>query len=753
MKKLLLWGLSLWMTLSAALPSAIVQAQDRDTRNNNDNKPETRVNGRILKTYQEDNATASPQAEGAAATQAVKQRPLWVENALQRSLDFLSKPAAPTSEQADGGTRSVARNARQEFGLVSAQQDDLGFTHVRLNQFRNGIRVFGGQVVTHLNANNVASVSGQDFDTAEVETTPAISSENALAAAKNALKYQGKFESEPNANLVILPNSLFKSDDDKGTTLVYHVELQIEDGTDATAHHQYFINAKDGSVVWHFNSLDHGTGYGLYTGGGVFIKTRQTFSFPLFKYSMIDDDRGDATTLNNGVLFEKNLIDVWGNGTNSNAESAGVDAHYGMMKTWDYFRFVHGRLGIDGAGYKMVANVHYGTNYNNAFWNGTRITFGDGNGTTFSPLVSMDVVAHEITHGLTQKTAGLIYSKESGALNESFSDIFGTMVEYYAGLHPDFLIGEDCYTPGTSGDALRSMVNPTLYGDPDHYTNRYTGTGDNGGVHTNSGIPNNAFYLLSQGGTNGTSHLSVAGIGRAKAAAIFFRALTVYMTASDRFIDARRWTLQAARDLYGLGSAEYNSVAQAWRDWVPQLVRTGVGNVFGNIGDVWSTANHFLQGKVGSGFEMGMRVITNTFFGIGGLLDPATEMRLPRRSEDFGQTLGVWGFGPGPYVVLPFMGPSSLRDAVGLPLDRYYSAPTWVFDVDAYLASALQLINLRADLLATTQLLNEVSLDRYSFVRDAYLSRRLDQVYDGNPPLEKFDDDAADPPPTPKKGT
>ena len=202
-----------------------------------------------------------------------------------------------------------------------------------------------------------------------------------------------------------------------------------------------------------------------------------------------------------------------------------------------------------------------------------------------------------------------------------------------------------------------------------------------------------------------------------------------------------------------IDDAVLKPVAQAWRDWVPQLVRTGVGNVFGNIGDVWSTANHFLQGKVGSGFEMGMRVITNTFFGIGGLLDPATEMRLPRRSEDFGQTLGVWGFGPGPYVVLPFMGPSSLRDAVGLPLDRYYSAPTWVFDVDAYLASALQLINLRADLLATTQLLNEVSLDRYSFVRDAHLSRRLNQVYDGNPPLEKFDDDAADPPPTPKKGT
>jgi phospholipid-binding lipoprotein MlaA len=106
------------------------------------------------------------------------------------------------------------------------------------------------------------------------------------------------------------------------------------------------------------------------------------------------------------------------------------------------------------------------------------------------------------------------------------------------------------------------------------------------------------------------------------------------------------------------------------------MVRTGVSNFFGNIGDVWSTANHFLQGKVGSGLEMGMRVLTNTLFGLGGVLDPATEMRLPRRSEDFGQTLGVWGLPAGPYVVLPLLGPSSLRDAAGLPLDRYAASPT-----------------------------------------------------------------------------
>lgn len=192
-------------------------------------------------------------------------------------------------------------------------------------------------------------------------------------------------------------------------------------------------------------------------------------------------------------------------------------------------------------------------------------------------------------------------------------------------------------------------------------------------------------------------------------------------------------------------------VAQVWRDWVPQLVRTGVGNVFGNIGDVWSTANHFLQGKVGTGFEMGMRVLTNTLFGIGGLLDPATEMRLPRRSEDFGQTLGVWGLGPGPYLVLPLLGPSSLRDTAGLPLDRYATMSTHFIDAEAWAMTALQLVNVRSELLATTRLIGDVSLDPYSFVRDGYLSRRLDQVWDGAPPLEKFEDEGADPPPPPPK--
>ena len=199
-------------------------------------------------------------------------------------------------------------------------------------------------------------------------------------------------------------------------------------------------------------------------------------------------------------------------------------------------------------------------------------------------------------------------------------------------------------------------------------------------------------------------------------------------------------------------AAVIKPVAETYRQVLPELVRTGIGNVFGNIGDVWSAANHLLQGKLQFGLEMGMRVVTNTVFGLGGLLDPATDMKLVKRPEDFGQTLGVWGMGTGPYVVLPFLGPSDVRDSAGFVVDRATWSASRLPETDAgsYAVTGLELIHTRAGLLTTTQLVGEVALDRYSFIRDAYLSRRLDQVYDGAPPLEAFDTSADEPAP-PKK--
>ena len=195
-------------------------------------------------------------------------------------------------------------------------------------------------------------------------------------------------------------------------------------------------------------------------------------------------------------------------------------------------------------------------------------------------------------------------------------------------------------------------------------------------------------------------------------------------------------------------------VAEGYRRVVPQLVRTGIGNVFGNIADVWSAANHLLQGKGQHGLDMGMRVLTNTIFGLGGLLDPASEMGLPRRSEDFGQTLGSWGVGPGPYLVLPLLGPSTLRDGLARVPDQLVSAGNLPSDSRVGTGvTLLQVIDTRASLLGVTGLADQVALDKYSFFRQGYLSRRLDAVYDGAPPappagdFDDFDDPGDSPPP------
>ena len=177
-------------------------------------------------------------------------------------------------------------------------------------------------------------------------------------------------------------------------------------------------------------------------------------------------------------------------------------------------------------------------------------------------------------------------------------------------------------------------------------------------------------------------------------------------------------------------------VAETYQKVVPSMVRSGVSNVLGNLGDVWSAVNQLLQGKVGNAGEMTFRVLTNTVFGIGGLMDPATELGMERRSEDFGQTLGRWGVPPGPYVVLPLLGSSTARDTAATPVDMYASLDTQLTSGTsaAVGVSVLKVVNTRANLLGASQLLDQIALDRYSFIRDAYLARRRSQVYDGNPP-------------------
>lgn len=224
----------------------------------------------------------------------------------------------------------------------------------------------------------------------------------------------------------------------------------------------------------------------------------------------------------------------------------------------------------------MLSYLHYNTNYANAFWDGQRMTYGDGNGTSTYIFTTIDVCGHEISHGLTSNTSNLIYNNESGALNESYSDIFGLLIENYARpTNWNWKMGEQLTA---NGNGLRNMANPNQFGDPDTYngTNWYVGTGDNGGVHTNSGVSNFWFYLLAQGGTGVNdiaNSYTVAGIGLSSAGRIAFRALTVYYTPSTNYAMARALSIQAAKDLFGNCSNEVNQTANAWH-------AVGVGPAF-----------------------------------------------------------------------------------------------------------------------------------------------------------------------------
>ncbi|WP_412539235.1 M4 family metallopeptidase [Longispora sp. K20-0274] len=465
--------------------------------------------------------------------------------------------------RAHGGEASA--DADQTFGVQTVSTDPDGTTHTRLHRYYQGLPVLGGDLVVHSDRRGGWRGVSQTLTGA-----PRLSTKAGLSAADAAGR---ALAASPAATKNVDGQQLVVFADNGATRLAYEVVVGGVRADQTPSAYHVVVDAQSGDVLDGWDTIQaEGTGHGYHV-GDVAVGTTLTGG----AYQLNDGARGghktydlNGATTGTGTIYSS-ASNVFGDGTLGDRASIGVDGHYGAAMTWDYYKNTHNRLGIRNDGVAAYSRMHYGVNYVNAFWSDQCfcMTYGDGDlSQGWSPLTSLDVAGHEMSHGVTAATAGLRYSGESGGLNEATSDIFGTLVEFYAN-NPndpgDYLIGEEIRT---NGQPLRWMDQPSKDGRSADCWSKNVGRLD---VHYSSGVANHFFYLLaagsgaSQWGNSPTCNgSSVAGLGNAKAGAIWYRALTTYMTSRTDYKGARAATLNAAKDLYGVNSAEYNAVAAAW---------------------------------------------------------------------------------------------------------------------------------------------------------------------------------------------
>ena len=526
--------------------------------------------------------------------------------AVTGSTALLAAVLSPAAGAADRPTRSgaiedaeaVLADRAGALGLTPAQEtkvrdvvvDDDGTRHVRYDRTYHRLPVLGGDFVLHLNPDGTYSGTSRATKSALslASVTPKVTAPKAADLAANLLRaaHLGETLKKLTAKPRLVVDAL-------------HGAPKLAWQTDAVAHDEIgnpvgrtvLTDATTGARIDAWDSMESASGDGksLY-GGTVPLETTASGS----SYQLKDATRGGTYTGDAENKTDKCLLTIcltrapatlftdadnqWGTGAAADRSTVAVDAQYGTDVTWDYYKKVHGRDGIAGDGKGSFNRVHYGKDYNNAFWddNCFCMTYGDGDGKLMGPLVSLDVAGHEMSHGVTSKTAALTYSGESGGLNEATSDVFGTLVEFHAANaedRGDWLIGEKVVRSGLGREALRFMDTPSKDGKSADCWNAKLGDLD---VHYSSGVGNHFAYLLAEGSgkksLNGVAYNSptcdgstVSGIGRAKLGKIWYRALTVYMTSSTNYADARKATLSAAKDLYGGDSTEQKAVAAAWK--------------------------------------------------------------------------------------------------------------------------------------------------------------------------------------------
>ena len=447
----------------------------------------------------------------------------------------------------------------KDLTLLDVQTDELGSKHYNFVQSVQGIPVDGAQFKVHTDKNGiVTAVNGDVFPEASSYFKGALKAQLSKdAALDKSWKSITVTKAETLTNAEAGPTGkkvedtvekaelvVYKNGDQ--FNLAYKTNLQFIQPY--PANWVVYVDAVNGNILKSYNAVADGTGVGVLGD----TKTINTYysSGTYYLYDITKPMTGvieTRTAANQSRLPGNYTVDA-DNNFNATGQRADVDAHYYAGVVYDYYKNTFNRNSFDNNGATLRSTVHYGRNYNNAFWNGSQMVYGDGDGKTFRSLSgALDVVAHELTHAVTERTAGLQYQYQSGALNESISDTFGVFLD-----KGDYLMGEDVYTPNIAGDALRSLSNPKLYGQPDNMSGYVNTTSDNGGVHTNSGIPNKAAYL------------TISSLGTAVAEKIYYRALTVYLTPTSNFSGARAALLAAAADLYGSGSTQYNAVKSAW---------------------------------------------------------------------------------------------------------------------------------------------------------------------------------------------
>lgn len=524
--------------------------------------------------------------------------------------------AAPARAEALAeGAAQQLRAARAELGLdgssdfqvKDALDDDLGLAHVRLQQTYRGLPVWGGQAIVHLDASGAPRpMTDVLVRGIQVATTPNLGPSEALAVVQDRLQPRGAYSDPPETELVIWPERPGEAPAPALHHLAWHVHAGLDNGPEETRREDALVDAHTGAVLHTWSTLltargrrprrnpastgpstpTEGLGHSQYSGPVALTVQRTDKGFEL-----TDPTRGGFTTVNYGgatrgpgAPYTRNTPE-WGDGSNydpglgaasPNGETAAVDAHYGLQTTWDFCRYVLERNGIDGKGTGPLSRVHYGKAYANAFWDDQCFCMTFGDDPVMGPLTSLDVVGHEVSHGLCSSTADLIYSGESGGLNESNSDILGALITFYArGAQGKGRVVPDrggAWTIGGefAGKPFRFLHKPSLDGEsPDAWSPNLKYMD----VHQASGPMNRAFYFLAQGASprradeTYTPYLpeGMRGIGNDRALRIWWRTLSTRLTPTSGYREAREGALLSAEELYGRGSSEAEAVDLAFR--------------------------------------------------------------------------------------------------------------------------------------------------------------------------------------------